>query len=292
MIEIIKHKIEDIISLLENTGYFLINQQEKHEYKTFIKDDKSLLTELDLASEILIKNELTSLFGNIKVLSEENSQEENEAIASEKYCFLLDPIDGTKNFDKGKDFTINLAFCVDKKPMIGFIHNPKQKTILFGDTEQAFKRHNGKTTKIKKVEKISKYDLVANGNQRPLKIAIGTHNFANKDFVKFLVTEVQQCGYNFTTYGLKAFSAMEKLLSFVNEEVDAFWTTSVCKDWDILPSLPILEAINADYYTENPTLFNNNNFNSGFFIVSRGEELLNDLIDISKKSKNEFINNL
>ena len=108
VLEIVKSKIEDIISLLENTGYFLINEQEKHEYKTFTKDDKSLLTELDVASEILIKNELTSLFGNIKVLSEENSQEENEQIAKEKFCFLLDPIDGTKNFDKGKDFTINL----------------------------------------------------------------------------------------------------------------------------------------------------------------------------------------
>lgn len=289
MLEIVKSKIEDIISLLENTGYFLINEQEKHEYKTFTKDDKSLLTELDVASEILIKNELTSLFGNIKVLSEENSQEENEQIAKEKFCFLLDPIDGTKNFDKGKDFTINLAFCVNKKPVIGFIHNPKQKTILFGDKEQAFKRVGGKTTKLQKIEKVSKYDLVANGNQKPLKIAIGTHNFANKDFVDALIKEVQQCGYNFTSYGLKAFSAMEKLLSFVNGEVDAFWTTSMCKDWDVLPALPILEGIKADYYTENPTLFKDCNFNSGYFIVAKGEELLDDLIGISTKISDKIV---
>ena len=282
MLEIVKDKTEDIISLLENTGYYLINEQEKKQYQTFKKNDGSLLTELDLASELIIKNELTSLFGNIKVLSEENSQQENEAIAQEKYCFLLDPIDGTKNFDKGKDFTINLAFCVDKQPVIGFIHNPKQKTIIFGDTLGAFKKNKGKITKLQKVLKINKNEFISNGKPKPLRIAIGTHNFSNKDFVNKMVKSIQQHGYNFTTYGLKAFSAMEKLLSFVNSEVDAFWAASVCKDWDILPSIPILKAIGADYYTENPTLFNNNNFNSGVFIVAKGEELLNDLLDTSK----------
>ena len=57
MLDIIKNKSEDIISMLENVGYFLVNEQKKHSYKTFKKEDGSLLTELDLASEMLIKTE-------------------------------------------------------------------------------------------------------------------------------------------------------------------------------------------------------------------------------------------
>ena len=283
MLEIVSSKIEEIISVLENTGYYLINEQKKRGYKTFQKDDGSLLTELDLASDILIKNELKSLFGDVKVLSEENSYEENVKIVNEKFCFLLDPIDGTSSFDKGKDFTINLAFCVNGCPVISFIHNPLQKIILFSDGNNAFKRFGGRAVKLDKIKSAGKSEFLIKGKQKPLKIAIGTHNFANKAFVSAMVVEIQKCGYNFTTYGLKAFSAMEKLLSFVNNEIDAFWTSRKCKDWDILPAIPILNAIGAKYYTANPTLFNNNNFDSGTFIVTRYEDLLNDLVDVSEK---------
>ena len=288
MLEIIKDKIEDIISILENTGYYLINQQEKHEYKTFAKEDGSMLTELDIASELLIKNELKSLFGEIKVLSEENSKLENEQIAKEKFCFLLDPIDGTAYFNKGKDFTINLAFCVDKKPIISFIHSPKQKTIIFGDSNKSFKRANGKTTPLIKISQKTKYSAI-DKKSRLLKIAIGVHNFANKAFTSKLILDIQKCGYNFSPYGLTAFSAMEKLFSFANNEIDAFWSTKLCKDWDVLPALPIVNSMNACYYTKNPILFNNNNFDSGDFIVARNEELLKDLVKIMENIENEVV---
>lgn len=284
MLKIVKDSSENIISLLENTGYFLINEQKKHEYKTYKKKDGSLLTELDIASEAIIKCELEGLFGNIKVLSEENSEQENQQIAGEKYCFLLDPIDGTQNFDKGKNFTINLAFCVNKIPTISFIHSPLQKTILFSDTNNAYKKTGGQIVKLNPITLLEKNKI--DNKKDNINIAIGVHNFENKKFVNTIVTLIQQNGYNFSEKNLKAFSAMDKLLSFVNNEVDAFWSSSVCKDWDILPALPILRAINANFYTNNQTLFNNNNFDSGTFIVSKSEKLLNNLVDISEQTKN------
>ena len=88
MLDIVKHKTEDIVSILENIGYYLINEQQKHEYQTYTKPDGSLLTELDLASEMLIKNELNSLFGDIKIISEENNESENKQIATnERFYF-------------------------------------------------------------------------------------------------------------------------------------------------------------------------------------------------------------
>ena len=96
---------------------------------------------------------------------------------------------------------------------------------------------------------------------------------------------MQSCGYIFDKNDFKAFSAMEKLISFVNNEVDAFWSSNICKDWDILPALPILKAIKASYYTDNPTLFNNKNFNSGTCIVAHNKNLLNNLVCLSKKKE-------
>ena len=281
MLDIVKHRIDDILYLLENTGYYLINEQKKGAYKKFQKEDGSLLTELDLASEYLIKNELKSLFGDIGIISEENNEKENIDITNNKYCFLLDPIDGTKNFDKGKDFTINLAFCVERKPIIGFIYNPIKKTLLFGDGNNAFKKKEGKINKLNCLVDKDKYDIIVRNN--PLKIAIGINNFLNQEIVNKFISSVQSYGYNFSRYGLKGFSAMEKLISFVDLEVDCFITSKCCKDWDILPAIPIVKAIKTNFWTENETLYKNYDFNSGVFIVSKSKELLIDLIEIAKK---------
>ena len=286
MIEIIKNKTEEILSLLENTGYFLINEQSKKEYKTFTKDDGSLLTELDIASEYLIKHELKSMFGNIEVLSEENSLEENVKITNNKYFFILDPIDGTTFFNKGKEFTINLAFCIDKKPVISFIHNPIKKIMLFGDENKAFKRTGGKIIELKKVKEFDKYNAILKGKQ-PLRLTIGVHMMENKLFVDDLIKEVQHSGYNFSKYTLKSASAMGKILRIVNNETDAIITSTKCNDWDILPAFPILKAIGANYLTNNEYVYKNNNFNQGRFIAGCGQELIEDLDNILYRIENK-----
>ena len=359
MLEAIKDKTTEIISLLENTGYFLKNEQKKHEYKVFKKENGSLLTELDIASDILIKNELTSLFGNIQVLSEENSEDENIQIAKNKFFFLLDPIDGTSCFNEGKEFTINLAFCIDKKPVLSFIHNPIKKTILFGDSKQAFKRFGGKDTKLAKIKqrqfdynnnhlidrnvkfnkntKIDRNDVKSpnmnsldddakqslvsnyssnnmdankgslrdkvkqslnsnlldnnNKNMESLRLAIGTRNFEDKYFVNNLIKVIQQKGYNFDKKCLLSFSAMGKLFSFIDNDEDAFLTANCCSDWDVLPVLPILDAIGASYKTHNPYVYYNNNFDQGAFIVANNNQLLIDLIDVSAILDNKILHN-
>ena len=287
MLEVIKDKTEEILSLLENTGYFLINEQVKKEYKTFTKEDGSLLTELDIASEYLIKQELKSMFGDVSVLSEENSFEENVKIANNQYFFLLDPIDGTSLFNKGKEFTINLAFCIDKRPVISFIHNPVKKVMLFGDGNKAFKRTSGKIMELKKLKEFDKYNALLSGKQQ-LKLTIGVHMMENKMLVDNLIKEVQNSGYSFSKYTLKSASAMGKVLKIIDNETDAIITSKKCNDWDILPALPILDAIGANYSTKNEYVYKNNNFNQGIFIAGRGQELVSDLEIICNKIGNNY----
>ncbi len=294
MLEMVKNRTTEIVSLLEHTGYYLIDEQKKHEYKVFKKEDGSLLTELDIASDFMIKNELASLFGDIKVLSEENGEDENAEIAKNKFFFLLDPIDGTSYFDKGMSFTINLAFCIDRKPVLSFIHNPLKKTILFGDSKQAFKRTCGRDVKLartKQFNEINKNCSVDNNfsnkqNTKTLRLAIGKHSSKNESFINKLIEAVKQKGYNFSRNNLSSLSAMDKLLSFVDNEIDGFLTAKCCKDWDILPALPILEAIKASYKTNYQLVYSNNNFDQGSFIVAKDNNLLLDLIDINNIATN------
>ena len=277
MLDIIQNRIEDILSLLENVGYFLINERNKHQYQTYIKDDKSLLTDLDIASDLLIKDGLTSLFGDIDVLSEENDVNDNINIAKAgKYFFLLDPLDGTKSFTNDGAFTINLAFCLNNKPIFSFIHSPTQKTMLFGNASRAFIRTNGVIKKLMKIKKnnITTTNISTNitHNQESINITCGSGFYNN--YYRQIMSYLRQKQYNFDKENIIVSPAMNKLFEFVNHNCDALISSNVCKDWDVLPAIPLLEAIGAKYLVSYDQVFANENFNQPRFCVAKNDVIL------------------
>lgn len=279
MINIVKDRIEDILSLLENVGYFLINERNKHQYQTYLKDDKSLLTDLDIASDLLIQDGLKSLFGDIAILSEENDINDNINIAkSGKHFFLLDPLDGTKSFANDGEFTINLTFCVQSEPVLSFIHSPTKKTMLFGDGNKAFLRSNGTIKKLMKFKKnsIATDKLKLNSNNRTnIKIACGSDFYNN--YRRQMLLFLQNKQYNVAEKSIIVSPAMNKLFELILRDCDACMFSSICKDWDVLPAVPILEAIGAKYIVLYKDVFANNNFNQPVFYIAKNDIILEHL---------------
>ena len=279
MIEIVKDKIDEIISLLENTGYFLINQRERKDYNVFTKADGSLLTELDLASDMLIKNELHSLFGNIEVLSEENDEKDNIEISKQQYFLLLDPIDGTASFHHGGEFTINLAFCIDREPVVSFIHNPVKKTLIFGDKSNVFKKQNGAIKKIQSIRRKNDNCLNNNGNDKSIKLSCGLTMAKNMELMDKLRMELEKNGFSLRYKDIKPAPALGKLLRFAEGECDAFICASCSQDWDTLVCTPLLSSLKVFYSKSNPKVFFNDNFKQGYFIVANDELLFESIND-------------
>lgn len=88
------------------------------------KDDKSPLTEADDAANRLIVAALEALPGGIPVLSEEDADSFDGADAKGRY-WLVDPLDGTKEFIKRNDeFTVNIALIENGKPVLGVVTAP------------------------------------------------------------------------------------------------------------------------------------------------------------------------
>lgn len=115
------------------------------------KDDKSPLTQADMASNEVIKNGLTKYFNTIPILSEEMKQQPfSERCAwSEFWC--VDPLDGTKEFiNKNGEFTINIALIQDGYPVFGIIYLPVLQQGYFGSKELgAYKyTYNGESIPI------------------------------------------------------------------------------------------------------------------------------------------------
>ena len=95
------------------------------------KIDGSPVTDADLASDRVIAEGLAQLRPDIPVLSEERVH-----LATPPYSgslFVIDPLDGTKEFIAGRDeYTVNLAIVTDGVPLLGIIGAPALGSIWRG----------------------------------------------------------------------------------------------------------------------------------------------------------------
>lgn len=95
------------------------------------KNDNSPVSNADTAISNFIYNKLTELDKAIPVICEEQSQRK---IDSEQTMWLVDPIDGTRNYIKnGDNFTVNIALVERQKPLIGLICAPVFRKLYFTD---------------------------------------------------------------------------------------------------------------------------------------------------------------
>ena len=97
--------------------------------KIQIKEDNSPVSNGDLRVNELITNRILELTPNIPIVSEETVDLTKKN--THKIFWLIDPIDGTKEYIAGKDeYTLNAALVIDKIPSIGLVAAPKKKTIV------------------------------------------------------------------------------------------------------------------------------------------------------------------
>jgi 3'(2'), 5'-bisphosphate nucleotidase len=88
------------------------------------KDDGSPVTHADLASERVILEGLATLSPRLPIVSEEDDRECLDAAAVSTY-WLVDPLDGTKEFIKGlPEYTVNIALVHECVPVLGVIYVP------------------------------------------------------------------------------------------------------------------------------------------------------------------------
>jgi 3'(2'), 5'-bisphosphate nucleotidase len=98
---------------------------DEERFNTELKGDSSPLTEADKRSNIIICEALADLFPGIPVISEETRQASYAERAGYKQFFLVDPLDGTKEFIKRNgEFTINIAYVEGHHPVGGFVFVP------------------------------------------------------------------------------------------------------------------------------------------------------------------------
>ena len=151
---------EDLIKTFEYAGKESIRLYNEG-LKIEIKEDKSPVSNGDLLVNEIISKKISELTPNVKIISEETV--DLKVKNTSKVFWLIDPIDGTKEYIAGKDeYTINAALIIDKVPVLGLVGAPKKNRLFFTyGPGESFLIENGKTNKISCKKKQPKGKIVA-----------------------------------------------------------------------------------------------------------------------------------
>ena len=116
----------------------------EQDFAVYEKQDSSPLTEADLASHKLITQTLATLTPNVPVLSEESAALPWETRRAWRRYWLVDPLDGTKEFVKRNgEFTVNIALIEDHTPVLGVVYAPVLGTLYWGVKDEGAWQDDG-----------------------------------------------------------------------------------------------------------------------------------------------------
>lgn len=112
-------------------GDKILEVYESDDLSIEIKEDDSPVTKADKLSSKVIVSRLAQT--SIPVLSEEEKEAPYEVRKNWKRLWIVDPLDGTKEFIKHNgEFAVNIALIEDKKPLLGVIYIPVSNEIFWG----------------------------------------------------------------------------------------------------------------------------------------------------------------
>ena len=141
-------RLETLVRIAQAAGIVVMRHYEAG-CDTRVKADRSPVTDADEEAETLILAELATAFPNVPVVAEEEAAAGRVAKVGSRF-FLVDPVDGTKEFIKrGGEFTVNIGEIVDGVPVSGVVFAPAIGRLFVGAVgEGAFEISGGVTRAI------------------------------------------------------------------------------------------------------------------------------------------------
>ena len=152
--------IQDIVTIAKEAGKAIM-QVYKQDFEVEYKLDSSPLTLADKKANDIIEDGLNQLSVNLPILSEEGKGIPYEDRKHWEYFWLVDPLDGTKEFvKKNGEFTVNIALIYKDIPVLGVVYAPALDICYWAKQDEgAFK--DGKKLPLKMESQRNTYMIVA-----------------------------------------------------------------------------------------------------------------------------------
>ena len=175
------------INAAYEAGRAIIQIYNNENFDVSYKDDQSPITKADKKSHEIITKVLQET--NLPIFSEEGSKSPFKDRSYWKKYWLIDPIDGTKEFiSKNGEFTVNIALIINNKPELGVVLAPCFNEIYFAESNLgSFKITEFKNLKSLKNGKIINLNkIVKNKKEYNVVISRSHINSETLDYIKML----------------------------------------------------------------------------------------------------------
>jgi len=179
-------RLDELMDIVLSAGRKVLEVYGSNDFVIRQKSDETPVTYADKLSEEIIVKGLNRLFPDIPVISEESRQHPFRVRKVWDYFWLLDPLDGTREFiKKNGEFTINLSLINKNRPFLGIILAPAQDMLYFSQRNKGC---------FRRVADEDPQPILVNkkGRSKPVLIRSRSHSSADEESMISSLGELEQ----------------------------------------------------------------------------------------------------
>jgi len=272
-----KINIMDIVKTAIKAGENILEVYHSDQFEIEEKSDESPLTLADRKSHDTIVKELNSLYPQIPILSEEGKHLPYEERKSWEYLWLVDPLDGTKEFIKRNgEFTVNIALVYKGSPILGVIYAPVLDIVYFAkEGLGSFKLENSKSI-IKELSEET--ELTTHSTKLPIEqkrehtTVIASRSHMSKETEEYIESLKEEVG----EVEITSIGSSLKLCLVAEGTADVYPRFAPTMEWDTAAGQAIVEQAGGKVYKIEknkdsifPLVYNKENLLNPWFIVKK-----------------------
>ncbi|KAF7787493.1 3'(2'), 5'-bisphosphate nucleotidase [Pseudoalteromonas rubra] len=247
--------LEEIVNLARRAGDKILTIYAK-DFNVEYKDDKSPVTDADLAANDVITAGLKALTPDLPILSEESAEISWQERQTWQRYWLVDPIDGTKEFiKKNGEFTVNIALIENGEPVMGVVHAPALNVSYFAaNSIGAFKECDEARIELKVTRK---------ANQGTIQV-VGSRSHPSPDLAEYLT--------QFDDVNMVPKGSSLKLCLVAESAADVYPRLGPTSEWDTGAGHAVAKIAGATVtqLDGSPLLYNQKeSYLNPYFVVSR-----------------------
>ena len=229
-------------------GALITEVYNSNDFQVNLKSDKTPLTLADRLAHDSIRNDHSKTF--IPVLSEEGRNIVYEESKGWEYFWIVDPLDGTKEFIKRNgEFTVNIALIQNKYPILGVVYVPVTGELYFSlALEGAYKVSNlvaKKETRLTYNELISTAKKLPFDSDRKNVIIVESRSHTSNETLEYIERLKQKFG---DIESISRGSSL-KMCMIAEGNADIYPRLSLSSEWDTAAGQAIVEGAGYLVYT-------------------------------------------
>ncbi len=241
----------------------------KNDFNVEYKEDNSPLTLADENCNEVINSYLIKT--PYPIISEENKQSGYSERKDWETCWIVDPLDGTKEFVKRNgEFTVNIALVKHGRPLLGVIYVPDQKMLYYADVilKKAYKiQLDSHQESIEKIINKAKEIHPSPVDQTKIRV-VGSRSHMNRETTGF----IESLKKDYKEVEIVSKGSSLKFCLIAEGNADIYPRFAPTMEWDTAAGQAICEAVGLNVISQETgeaLLYNKENLLNPWFLVSK-----------------------